>query len=139
MYVNFLSVVNITAGLWPMLVGRPRAYVVGFGSIAAIRGRRRNVVYAAAKRALVSYFESLRHMSIGTEVRIHLYQLGYLKTQQTIGKRLLFPAASPDRLAEYVMDRIDLDHGSRFYPFFWRPVSLVIRSLPWGIFKRLDF
>ena len=137
--VNFLSQVNLTTALWPTLLERERAAVVGFGSIAAVRGRSRNVVYAAAKRALASYFDSLRHLAVGTNIRVHFYYLGYLDTQQTLGKALPLPRASADSLARLVMDRLDSNSGPVFYPWFWGPISWGLRCLPWFVYQRLKF
>ncbi len=137
--VNFLSQVSLTAALWPVLLERGRAAVVGFGSVAAVRGRRRNVVYAAAKRALSCYFESLRHLAVGTNIRIHFYHLGYLDTQQAFGRDLPLPKGSPDRLARFVLDRLDRDGGAMFYPWFWGPISRGLRLVPWFIYARLKF
>lgn len=135
--VNFLSQVNLTTALWPTLLKSKRAAVVGFGSIAAVRGRSRNVVYAAAKRALDSYFESLRHLAVGTNIRVHFYYLGYLDTQQTFGKALPLPRASPERLAGFVLDHLDSNSGPVFYPWFWRLISQGLRCLPWFLYRRL--
>jgi short-subunit dehydrogenase len=135
--VNFCTQVTIITGLWPHLAQRVSAHVIGFGSIASSRGRSRNVVYAAAKRALTSYFESLRHLSVGTGIHVALYELGYMRTQQTVGKRLPLPMAPPERVARYVFDRLGRERGARFYPRFWAPVSFALRILPWTLFKRL--
>ena len=137
--INFLSQVNLTTALWPTLLERERAAVVGFGSIAAARGRSRNMVYAAAKRALASYFESLRHLAVGTNIRVHFYYLGYLDTQQTFGKALPLPRASAERLARLVLDRLDSNSGPVYYPWFWGPISWGLRCLPWFLYKRLKF
>jgi short-subunit dehydrogenase len=137
--VNFLSQTALVTCLWPVLLNRPKAYIIGFGSVAAIRGRQRNVIYSASKRALSSYFESLRHIAVGTSVRVHFYQLGYLDTLQTYGKQLLFPKAKPADVAKFVMDRLDRDEPALTYPRFWTLVSAVLRWLPWPLFKRLQF
>jgi short-subunit dehydrogenase len=137
--VNFIGQVMLVSDLWPILASRSKAYIVGFGSVASIRGRRRNVVYSASKRALLSYFESLRHIAVGTTVRIHFYQLGYLETQQTYGKSLLFRKAKPSEVARFVMDRLDRDEPAKVYPGFWAIVSFVVQWLPWPVFKRLQF
>ena len=136
---NFLSQLHVTAALWPTLLKRPGASVVGFGSVASVRGRRNNVVYAAAKRALSSYFESLRHLASETNIRIHFYYVGYLNTQQTFGKALLLPKSSTERLACLVFDRLGRTDGPLFYPWYWRPISLLVRLVPWFIYKRLEF
>lgn len=137
--INFAVQMRITTDLWPLLAKQPMAFVVGFGSVASIRGRRRNVVYAAAKRALLSYFESLQHLASGTSIRVHFYQLGYLDTQQTMGKRLLFPKAPPQKIAKLVFDRLESKQGVMFYPRFWYLVSVLMRMLPWPIYRRLNF
>jgi short-subunit dehydrogenase len=136
--INFAVPVEITAALWPALKQAP-GYVVGFGSVAAIRGRNRNVIYAAAKRALVSYFESLRFLAKGTGVRVHFYQVGYLETQQTFGKRVLLPTARPRALARLVFDRLDRDESPAYYPRFWWAIAVILRLLPWRIFSRMEF
>ena len=136
--INFLSQVSLTTALWPVLLEREQAFVVGFGSVAAVRGRRRNVVYAAAKRALTSYFESLRHLAVGTNIRVHFYQLGYLDTQQAFGRHLLLPKGSPERLARLVLDSLPRAGGTIFYPWFWGPISRALRLVPWFIYARLE-
>jgi len=136
--INFLSQVSLTTALWPALLEREQASIVGFGSVAAVRGRRRNMVYGAAKRALTSYFESLRHLAVGTNIRVHFYQLGYLDTQQAFGRHLLLPKGSPERLARLVLDRLPQAGGPIFYPWFWRPISRALRLVPWFIYARLE-
>ena len=137
--INFVSVLKLVQSLWNQLRDRPDSWVVGFGSIAGIRGRTRNVVYAAAKRALLTYFESLRHLAVGTSIVVQCYILGYLDTQQTFGKRLLFPKASPRALAKRVFDRLDDGGSAVFYPWFWSIVARILRTLPWMAYKRLRF
>jgi short-subunit dehydrogenase len=137
--VNFLSIVATTTRLLPTLQRRPRGVVVGFGSIAATRGRGNNVLYSASKRALESYFESLRHACFGTSITVQFYILGYLDTQQAFGKHTLLPRADPDRLSERVARNLHRDIGKVYYPFFWRPICAVLRRLPWCFFKRVRF
>jgi short-subunit dehydrogenase len=135
--INFLTQVGLTTALWPALRERERASIVGFGSVAAVRGRSRNVVYAAAKRALSSYFESLRHLATGTNIRIQFYELGYLDTAQTFGKTLPLPKASTQRLARLVLKRLDRTGGPIFYAWCWRPICIALRFAPWFIYKRI--
>ena len=137
--VDFLAQVALITALWERLLARGRAFIVGFGSIAAIRGRRKNVIYAAAKRALESYFESLRALASGSGISIQLYQLGYMSTQQTFGKKLLLPVVSPDRVAKMVFRRLGKMSGNTFYPRWWGSLAAVLQNLPWFIYKRFDF
>ncbi len=137
--INFITQVCVVSALWEHLKARPAACVVGFGSIAAIRGRRKNIVYAAAKRALGSYFESLMHAAVGTSVHVCFFQLGYLDTPQTFGKRLLLPKASPTAVARVALDRVKTGSSWEYYPGYWRYVAWVLRGLPWALHRRMNF
>jgi short-subunit dehydrogenase len=137
--VNFTAIVDIVAQVLPAMRERGSGHIVGFGSVAQDRGRGTNVVYAAAKRALTSYFESLRHLVSDTDIRVQLYQLGYVDTQQTFGKRLLFPASSPRYVAERVVNRMGGSGGVYYLPGYWRLVTAALRWTPWALFRRLKF
>ena len=108
---NLTFVIGIVSKLLPQLMVIPHARIVGFSSIAAIRGRSGNIVYSAAKRGLESYFESLRHLTAPSGICVQLYRLGYVATQQSFGQRLLFPAVSPKKVAQAVL----LDLGRDFW------------------------
>ena len=136
--VNFTSVAALIEALLPGLLERD-GVIVGFGSVAAVRGRSANVVYSAAKRALESYFESLRHRLSTTKVRVQFYRLGYLDTQQSYGKRLWLPKASPEVIARAVARKLDRDLGIATRPRFWIAVLPIVRWLPWPLFRRSSF
>lgn len=136
---NLTVVMAVTAYFLPPLLQQKQARIVGFGSIAASRGRKANVVYSAAKRGLESYFESLRHLTVGTGLLVQFVRLGYVETQQSFGQRLLFPTVSPTQVANYVIENAHNDIGARFFPGFWAGVAFVISRLPWFIFKKLNF
>jgi short-subunit dehydrogenase len=138
--VNFLAVAAVCARLLPRLLAQGRGAIAGFGSVAAARGRGRNVVYAASKRALESYFESLRHAAEPRGVRVFFYVLGYMDTALAFGKALPFPAADPaDVAARVVADMARGRGGSRHLPAWWAPVSAAVRALPWAVFRRMRF
>ena len=137
--VNFGAVVATVSRFLPDLVERGGGAIVGFGSVAAIRGRSRNVVYAASKRALQSYFESLRHLTAGTGVEVSFYELGYLDTQAAWGRRLAVPAAQPAAIAEDVVARLHERGKHGYLPRYWRPLGWLVRAIPEPIFRRLDF
>lgn len=112
--------------------------IIGFGSVATARGRSRNAAYAAAKRGLESYFESLLHYSVGRGFTCAFYVLGYLDTNLAFDQNLLFGAASPEKVADSVYRRLG-QSGKRFLPWPWYFLYRVVQYLPWAIFKRLSF
>jgi short-subunit dehydrogenase len=136
---NMLVVMAVVGHFLPALLSANTGCIVGFGSIAAVRGRGTNIVYAAAKRGLASYFESLRHLAARSKVRVQFYQLGYVESQQTYGRRLLFRPAHPAEIAAAVGRNLDRDIGVQYLPCYWALITRLLRAVPWTIFKRLSF
>ncbi|HEV8240579.1 MAG TPA: SDR family NAD(P)-dependent oxidoreductase [Thermoanaerobaculia bacterium] len=137
--VNFTAPAAAVRELLPGMLERHRGAVVGFGSVAAARGRSRNAVYAAAKRALASYFESLRHLAEPAGVAVAFYVLGYLDTRLAFGRRLLLPKGAPTAVARRVVRRLGRDRGVGYLPRFWYPLVLALKALPHAVYGRLDF
>lgn len=137
--INFLAVAATVSSVLPAMLARRAGVIAGFGSVASARGRSRNVMYSAAKRALESYFESLRHMAAGSGVRVQYFHLGYLDTEHNVGRRLLLPAAHPDAVARAVVRRLHGYDGVFYLPWYWRWIVLVLRLVPWPFYRRLSF
>jgi short-subunit dehydrogenase len=136
---NLASVMAAVSVLLPRLAKDGQCTIVGFGSIASIRGRNLNVAYAAAKRGLESYFESLRHDLSTAAVNVQFYRLGYIATQQSFGMRLLIPGMSPEAVATTVVGDLGRNFGARNLPRFWVLAAIVIRLMPWSLFRQLRF
>jgi len=135
--INYLAPCQLLNHYLPFLE-KNSGVIVGFGSIATARGRSRNAAYAAAKRALESYFESLAHYAASSDLSCQYYVLGYLDTNLAFAQNLLFPLASVDRVADVVYKR-RFTTGRRFLPRPWYFLYRVVQLLPWAIFKRLSF
>lgn len=134
--INLHAPIAIVHALLPLLL-ESRATIVGFGSIAAARGRGRNVVYAAAKRGLDTFFESLRQRYLPRELRVQFYRLGFLRSNLTFGMRLPLPAAEPDAVARKVVRQLANASFDCYEPRKWALVALIIRCLPWFAFRRM--
>jgi short-subunit dehydrogenase len=134
---NFLSVVSVVARFLPGLRGRPGARIVGFGSVAGARGRRVNLVYASAKRALQTYFEGLRHACADSPVRVQFWLPGYLDTSLAFGRSAPLARADPGRLAARVVASLSRGDLLRYHPRWWRPVCAAVRLVPFSLYKRL--
>ena len=139
-HVNYISVVSVITRFWTLLTERPHhTIVIGFGSVAAIRGRNSNVVYSAAKRALMSFFESLRHTAANSNVLVQFYILGYLDTTLAFGRRTILPRANLEILSQRIFDNLQKDFGVAFYPRYWYFITCILEIIPWFLFKRLKF
>ncbi|MFZ3231115.1 MAG: SDR family NAD(P)-dependent oxidoreductase [Pseudobdellovibrio sp.] len=112
---------------------------VGFGSVAAARGRGFNMIYSSAKAALQFYFESLRHACVGKPIKVQFYVLGYMDTNLAFAHNLPFPKGDPKKMAEKLYLNINDDIGVVYYPVWWSIIVKVIDLVPWSIYKNLKF
>lgn len=135
--VNFTAVAEAVEGLWAALGAAPRPVIVGFGSVTAIRGRGRNLVYGAAKRALASYFESLRLLGAGAGITVQFYVLGFLAGGPGAVEPTPLPKGDPGRLAERVVANLARGSAVRWYPRWWAPLALALRLMPAPLYRRL--
>jgi short-subunit dehydrogenase len=136
---NFLAVMKLGNRFLTHFDERGRGTLALFSSIAAAAPRRRNVVYAAAKSALESYARSMQHRFADIPVHVQLYSLGYVDTTMSRGQRLLLPVASPARVADAVVERLDRPHRAGYLPRYWGLVVRVLGHLPWFVYRRLAF
>lgn len=134
--INLHAPLVLVHAMLPRLL-QARGVVVLFGSIAGARGRGRNVVYAAAKRALDSLYESLRQRHAPRELRVQLYRLGFLATNLTWGMRLPAAAVEPSDVARVVVARLGSGSGSRHLPRKFALIAAVVRALPWPLYRRM--
>ena len=134
---NFTSVCLYINHFLPILKKLPDTTIIGFGSIAAIRGRSLNAAYAASKRALESYFESLRHFVADSPLTVQFYMIGYLDTNLSFGADMtLFKPAQVDRLADIVFNNRLQDFGTTSYPKYWKIIKILLPIVPWSVFKK---
>ncbi len=133
---NLHAPLAIVHALLPRIVAS-HGVVVLFGSVAATRGRGRNVVYAGAKRALVSLYESLRQRHRNSELRVQLYELGFMATNLTYGMKLPLPAVDPDVVARIVVRRLRSGSSRRHVPRRWAFVAMLVRAMPWFVYRRM--
>ncbi len=136
--INFVSGVRIINAFIDDLANRRGANLVGIGSIAGVRGRRRNSVYGAAKRGLESYFEAVRHRLAGRPCKVQFYRAGYLKTHVRAGRKPLLPPLDAGKAADRIVANLGRDLGTVTLPWWWRPIMAAIALLPWAVYKRLD-
>jgi len=135
---NFTS-----AALWilALLKDKPEAHklaVVGIGSVAGDRGRASNFIYGSAKAGFDRFLEGLAHKYQGSPVRIIRVKPGFVDTPMTAGIGKGGPLwAEPDQVAADIARAVEKGRRIVYTPWFWRPIMMVIRHLPWFVFRRL--
>ena len=135
---NFTS-----AALWVLALLKGRSEnasitVVGIGSVAGDKGRASNFLYGSAKAAFDRFLEGLQHKYDGSAVRIVRVKPGFVDTPMTAGIAkggLLW--ATPDHVAADIAHAVEKGRRVVYTPWFWWAIMMIIRHLPWFVFRRL--
>ena len=135
---NFISIVHTIQKLKKNFIGKKNPCIIGFGSVSGFVGREINTTYAAAKRALESYFESMAFDKNIQKINIQFYILGYLETNLSFGKDLKMPKASVKKLSDIVYKNKNIKFKKAYYPRYWMLVYLIIKSIPFSILRKLN-
>jgi decaprenylphospho-beta-D-erythro-pentofuranosid-2-ulose 2-reductase len=136
--------VNLTSSVgWilALLHERPPAApltVIGLGSVAGDRGRASNFVYGAAKAGFERFLEGLGHKYAGSPVHVLVVKPGLVDTPMTAAiPKGGFLWSTPDRVAADIVKAVARRRRCLYTPWFWRWIMLIIRLMPWFVFRRL--
>lgn len=132
---NLGSIIYFISKFLPTFIKKNKGTIVGFGSISAMFGREKNVVYAAAKRALDSFFESLEISLASTKLNIQFYILGYIDTNLSYAKELILPKGSAKKLAHIVLNNLNKNSIKLFYPHWWKYINIFYKFIPFFFLK----
>ena len=112
--------------------------ICGISSIAGDRGRRAFPAYHAAKAGLSTFLEALRNRLAPFNVSVVTIKPGFVDTAMTKGLKGLFWVISAETAAATIVRHVEARAHTKYVPARWGLVSLVIRSIPSFIFRRLD-
>ena len=131
-FANFMSINYLTSKFLEFFKDKEFS-IVGFGSVSGLLGRNLNVNYAASKRALESFFESLAFENKNTNFFIQFYTLGYLDTNLSFGKKLRLPKGNIKKISKVVYKNKNSKFIKTFYPYYWNIIALIIKLLPFKL------
>jgi decaprenylphospho-beta-D-erythro-pentofuranosid-2-ulose 2-reductase len=135
--VNFTGIACLVAAFSERLSGK-NVNVTVMSSIAAIRPRGRNIAYSSSKIALEYFVKGLQHFYQNSLFRLQLYRLGYMDTAMTAGKDLLLPVVASRKTASYIFNNRNGKFHLKYYPRFWALAAVVIKSLPWILYRKVN-
>ena len=110
--------------------------LVFLSSVAGSRGRAKNSLYGASKKAIEVYLEGLQQQAKPNE-HITIARLGFIDTVQTYGLPGVFYASPPKDCAKACWHAVMQRKRIIYHPFFWRYIMGIIKQLPFFIYKRL--
>ena len=118
---------------------RGRGWIGVVSSVAGERARRSNFLYGSAKAGLTAYCEGLRARLHSSGVSITTIQPGPVDTGMTWGKDKLPLLAPPERVASDIYRGLRRRADVVWTPAPWRVIMAILRIVPSGIWKKLDF
>lgn len=107
------------------------------GSVASDRGRSYNYSYASSKALLDTYVQGLQQRFANSRVRVCLIQPGPTATPMTRDHK--GKMSEPGAVAKVIVKGLETGKRRIYAPGIWRWIMLIVRLIPWFIFKRLTF
>jgi decaprenylphospho-beta-D-erythro-pentofuranosid-2-ulose 2-reductase len=120
-------------------LARGSGTIIGVSSVAGDRGRGSNYLYGAAKAGFTAFLSGLRNRLAPKGVRVVTVKPGFVRTQMTAGMKLPpVLTAEPVEVGRAIFAAAERSGRDVVYVRrIWRPVMMVIGSIPERLFKRL--
>ncbi len=136
--VNAVSVIALLTRLAGLFEAQRKGSLVVISSVAGDRGRQSNYVYGAAKGMVSIFLQGLRNRLAKAGVQVLDVKPGFVDTPMTAGFDKGGPLwAKPEQIAKGIVAAVDRGRDVVYLPWFWRPIMLIIRHIPEGVFKKL--
>ncbi len=136
--INYVAAMGVLGEIANRMEQRGCGHIVGFCSPAGDRGRKSNYLYGADKAALNALLQGLRHRLAPKGIPVLSVKPGPVDTPMTAGMDNLPLLAKPGEVARDVARAIEKGSTELYTPWKWRFIMLVIRHMPFAVFKRLD-
>jgi NAD(P)-dependent dehydrogenase (short-subunit alcohol dehydrogenase family) len=136
---NFEGPALFLGALAERFLARGSGTIVGVSSVAGDRGRGSNYLYGAAKAGFTAFLSGLRNRLAPKGLRVVTVKPGFVRTQMTAGLKLPpLLTAEADEVGRAIFTAAEKGSGDVIYVRrLWRPVMMVIGSIPERVFKRL--
>lgn len=137
--LNYTSVVRQLNHIATIFSNRKTGTIIGISSVAGERGRGSNFLYGSSKAAFTAYLSGLRNSLHNREVHVMTVKPGFVRTKMT--QHLELPeklTASADRVARGIYKAYSKRKNVVYILPLWRVIMFVIKSIPEGIFKKLN-
>ena len=139
--VNALSPVLFAEAFAQHMKKANHGTIVLVGSVAGDRGRKSNYAYGAAKGLVTRYAQGMQHRFADSNVKVILIKPGPTDTPMTRNQSQIkskLQLASVDQVAKEIVSGINRGKMVIYTPKKWQFIMMIIRHLPFFIFKKLD-
>lgn len=132
-----VNVLNSTKIILAYLQKKQKSHrLIYLSSVAGLRGRAKNSLYGGSKAAIDVYLQGIQQLGTPEQV-ITIARLGFIDTVQTYGQPGIFYASPPISCAKACWKASSKGKRIIYYPSFWRFLMLIIRNLPFFLFRRV--
>ncbi len=139
-YSNFLGNVSILGLFAQIFKDRKSGSILCLSSVAGERGRKSNYIYGSSKAALTCYLSGLRADMYPHSVQVTTVIPGFIKTKMIGDMKTPAPlTATPEEVAESVYKAYYKKKDVIYVKGIWFLIMGIIKSIPEGIFKKLNF
>jgi short-subunit dehydrogenase len=137
LHTNGVSVAALLTRIATRFEARRTGAIAVISSVAGDRGRQSNYVYGSAKALVTAFVSGLRQRLYKSGVTVITIKPGFVDTPMTASFRKGLLWAKPAQVAAGIVRAIDRSAAVVYLPNFWRPIMLIIRSIPESVFVRL--
>jgi decaprenylphospho-beta-D-erythro-pentofuranosid-2-ulose 2-reductase len=134
---NFTGHVTTLLAVAARLRAQGHGTIVVLSSVAAVRPRRANFVYGAAKAGLDAFARGLADSLHGSGVRVLLVRPGFVVGRMTAGMPPAPLATTPGRVGAAVAAALGGHRDTVWVPPALGPLSTALRALPRPLWRRM--
>ena len=135
-YIGLVSLFNIIANDFE---NRRGGFIIGIGSVAGDRGRKKNYIYGSAKAALSTYLSGLRNRLYSSGVYVLTVKPGFVETKMTRGMNLpKILTDQPENVAQCIYKAQQKGKDVIYVKGVWKYIMQMIALIPEKIFKTMD-
>lgn len=115
--------------------------LIVLGSVAGDVGRKKNYSYGAAKAGLEVFCTGVQHRIADYPlIHLHFIKPGIIATKMTEGVQSSGVLVTKvEGVGRSILKRVSREKRISYVPSYWRFIMLIVKNIPWNVFKRLDF
>lgn len=130
----------VSAGLASAVQLRKQGHgtILSITSVAGVRSRAENMIYASSKAGMDSFSQALGDALIGTGARCVVVRPGFVHTHMTEGMKPAPFATTPDKIADTVISGLQKNKEIIWAPSIMMPMFLTLRHLPRFLWRKVS-
>jgi decaprenylphospho-beta-D-erythro-pentofuranosid-2-ulose 2-reductase len=135
--VNYTAAVVAGLAVARHLEAQGHGTLLALSTVAGERVRKANFVYGSSKAGMDGFFQGLGDALHGSGARVVIVRPGFVRTRMTAGMKAAPFAVDADAVATAIVAGLAKGSPTIWAPALLRPVFMVFRHLPRGVWRRL--